>query len=178
MAGGGTRRPKLVEVELTQKARPRVVAALKTRPPHTARLTYYIPANLHAALAAQLASVVRELGGRPEVRVELLPQLPGVSYLPVGVRPHELASRGPEKLGRLAPHDPRWGHHRAGWGYRRPLYDNQLGHRLPTGGPPAQGQLAMGVALGLFLLSPLTCSPGRSARRSCASPGCAGGSWP
>ena len=25
----------------------------------------------------------------------------------------------------------------------RPLYDNQLGHRLPTGGPPATGQLSM-----------------------------------
>jgi hypothetical protein len=36
------------------------------------------------------------------------------------------------------------------------LYDNQLGHRLPSGGPPVQGQLAMGVAVGLFLLSPVT----------------------
>jgi hypothetical protein len=32
-------------------------------------------------LSAQLARVVRELGGRPEVRVELLPQVPGLSYL-------------------------------------------------------------------------------------------------
>jgi hypothetical protein len=32
-------------------------------------------AALHRALSAQLASVVRELGGRPEVRVELLPDL-------------------------------------------------------------------------------------------------------
>src|SRR5215217_2774578 len=32
----------------------------------------------------------------------------------------------------------------------------QLGHRLPSGGPPAQGQLAMGVAIALFLLSPVT----------------------
>jgi hypothetical protein len=72
---------ELVEVELTQKARPRVVAALKTRPPHTARITYYVPAALHAALSAQLASVVRELGGRPPVTVELLPRVPGVTYL-------------------------------------------------------------------------------------------------
>jgi hypothetical protein len=56
---------ELIEVELTQKARPRVLAALKTRPPHTARVTYYVPAELHAALSAQLASVVGELGGRP-----------------------------------------------------------------------------------------------------------------
>ena len=64
---------ELIEVELHQKARPRVVAALKTRPPHTARITYYVPAALHGALSAQLASVVRELSGRPEVAVELLP---------------------------------------------------------------------------------------------------------
>jgi hypothetical protein len=73
---------ELVEVELTQKARPRVVAALKTRPPHTAAVSYYVPAALHAALSAQLASVVRELGGRPPVTVEPLPQLAGVSYMP------------------------------------------------------------------------------------------------
>ena len=73
---------ELVEVELTQKARPRVVAALKTRPPHTAAITYYVPATLHAALSTQLASVVRELGGRPEVAVEELPQVPGVTYMP------------------------------------------------------------------------------------------------
>jgi hypothetical protein len=73
---------ELVEVELTQKARPRVVAALKTRPPHTAAISYYVPAALHAALSAQLASVVRELGGRPPVTVEPLPQLAGVSYMP------------------------------------------------------------------------------------------------
>jgi hypothetical protein len=75
---------ELVEVELTQKARHRLVAALKTRPPHTAAITYYVPAALHAALSAQLASVVRELGGRPEVVVEPLPQVPGVTYLPAG----------------------------------------------------------------------------------------------
>jgi hypothetical protein len=44
-----------------------------------------------------------------------------------------------------------------GWGHpARPLFDNQLGHRLPTGGPPARGELSMLVALGLFLLSPIT----------------------
>jgi hypothetical protein len=75
---------ELVEVELTQKARPRTVAALKTRPPHTARITYYGPAALHAALQAQLASVVRELGGRPLVTVELLPRVAGVTYLRSG----------------------------------------------------------------------------------------------
>jgi hypothetical protein len=75
---------ELVEVELHQKARPRLVAALKTRPPHTARVTYYVPAALHAPLSAQLASVVRELGGRPEVTVESLPQVPGVTYLAAG----------------------------------------------------------------------------------------------
>jgi hypothetical protein len=72
---------ELVEVELHQKARPRLLAALKTRAPHTARVTYYVPAALHAALSAQLARVVRELGGRPEVRVEPLPQVPGLGYL-------------------------------------------------------------------------------------------------
>jgi len=71
-----------VEVELRQKAHPRVLAALKTRAPHTARITYYVPTGLHSALSAQLASVVRELGGRPQVTVEPLPQVPGLSYLP------------------------------------------------------------------------------------------------
>jgi hypothetical protein len=75
---------ELVEVELHQKARPRLVAALKSRPPHTAAITYYVPAALHAPLSAQLASVVRELGGRPGVTVEPLPQVPGVTYLTVG----------------------------------------------------------------------------------------------
>jgi hypothetical protein len=74
---------ELVEVELHQKARPRLVAILKTRAPHTARITYYVSAALHAALSAQLASVVLELGGRPEVAVEPLPQVPGLGYLPV-----------------------------------------------------------------------------------------------
>jgi hypothetical protein len=66
---------ELVEVELHQKARPRLLAALKTRAPHTARITYYVPTALHAALSAQLAGVVRELGGRPEVAVQVLPDL-------------------------------------------------------------------------------------------------------
>src|SRR6266511_1673992 len=72
---------ELVEIELTRKARPRVLAALKTRAPHTARITYYVPAGLRAALTAQLAGMVRELGGRPDVRVELLPDL---DHLAVG----------------------------------------------------------------------------------------------
>jgi hypothetical protein len=75
---------ELVEVELTQKARPRLVAALKTRAPHTAAITYYTPAALEAPLSAQLASVVRELGGRPKVAVKLLPRVPGVTYMAAG----------------------------------------------------------------------------------------------
>jgi hypothetical protein len=65
----------------------------------------------------------------------------------------------PRSWGGWAPHDPRWGRHRPTWGWGhpgRPLYDNQLGHRLPSGGPPARGELSMLVALGLFLLSPIT----------------------
>jgi hypothetical protein len=65
----------------------------------------------------------------------------------------------PRSWGGWPPQDPRWGRHRPTWGWGhpgRPLYDNQLGHRLPTGGPPATGQLTMGVALALFLLSPVT----------------------
>ena len=65
----------------------------------------------------------------------------------------------PRSWGGWAPHDPRWGRHQPTWGWGhpgRPLYDNQLGHRLPSGGPPAQGQLAFGVAIALFLLSPVT----------------------
>ncbi len=75
---------ELIEVELHQKPRPRLLAALQTRPPHTARITYYVPARLQAALSAQLAGVVRELGGRPEVRVELLPPVAGPSHVPTG----------------------------------------------------------------------------------------------
>jgi hypothetical protein len=73
---------ELVEVELHQKARPRLLAILKTRAPHTARITYYVPAALQAVLSAQLARAVRELGGRPEVTVEPLPRVPGLGYLP------------------------------------------------------------------------------------------------
>jgi hypothetical protein len=65
----------------------------------------------------------------------------------------------PRSWGGWAPHDPRWGRHQPTWGWghpARPLFDNQLGHRLPSGGPPARGELSMMVALGLFLLSPLT----------------------
>jgi hypothetical protein len=46
----------------------------------------------------------------------------------------------PRSWGGWAPHDPRWGRHQRTWGWghaARPLYDNQLGHRLPSGGPPA-----------------------------------------
>jgi hypothetical protein len=60
------------------------VAAVKTRPPHTAAITYYVPVALHAPLSVLLASVVRELGGRPEVTVQPLPQVPGVTYLAGG----------------------------------------------------------------------------------------------
>ncbi len=69
---------ELIEVELHQKARRRVVAALKTLPPGTRLVTYYTTPDLHPTLSAQLGSVVRELGGSVPVRVELLPQIPGV----------------------------------------------------------------------------------------------------
>jgi hypothetical protein len=55
-------------------------------------------------------------------------------------------------------HDPRWPvqPHRGGWlGWPRPVRDNQLGYRLPSGGQPAAGSLPMLIAVGLFLLSPL-----------------------
>jgi hypothetical protein len=55
-----------------------VLAAFKSLPPGTRLVTYYVPPGLHAALTAQLASVVRELGGQVAVRVVLLPQIPGV----------------------------------------------------------------------------------------------------
>jgi hypothetical protein len=64
----------------------------------------------------------------------------------------------PRSWGGWAPHDPRWGRHQPTWGWghpARPLYDNQLGHRLPSGGPPAAGQMAMGVAIILFFASPV-----------------------
>ena len=44
---------ELVEVELHQKARPRLLAALKTRAPHTARITYYVPTALRAAVGVE-----------------------------------------------------------------------------------------------------------------------------
>jgi hypothetical protein len=62
----------------------------------------------------------------------------------------------PRGWGGWAPWDPRWGPHRAGWGYQRPLSGNQLGWRLPTGGPPGPGQTGLGVALVLFVLGPAT----------------------
>ena len=65
----------------------------------------------------------------------------------------------PRSWGGWHPQDPRWGRDQPTWGWGhpgRPVYDNQLGHRLPTGGPPAAGQLSMLVAIGLFLLSPVT----------------------
>jgi hypothetical protein len=70
---------ELVEIELHQKSRHRVLAALKTRPPHTALVTYYAPPGLLRPLDGLLASVVRELGGRPHVRVECLPTLGGLA---------------------------------------------------------------------------------------------------
>ena len=67
---------ELIEVELTQ-TRPAVVA-LKTRPPHTAAITYYAPAALQAALDAQLAGVCGS--GRPPLpHVQPLVQA-GTSY--------------------------------------------------------------------------------------------------
>ncbi len=70
---------ELIEVELHQKARRRVLAALKTLPPSTRLVTYYTTPELHDALSAQLSSVVRELGGAVTVRVELVPQIPGIA---------------------------------------------------------------------------------------------------
>src|SRR6266545_6885633 len=70
---------ELVEVELHQKARRRVVAALKSLPPGTRLVSYYTTPDLHPTLSGQLASVVRELGGSVPVRVELLPQIPGAA---------------------------------------------------------------------------------------------------
>jgi hypothetical protein len=69
---------ELVEVELHQKSRRRVVAAFKTLPPGTRLVTYYTPPELHPAISAQVASVVRELSGKVAARIELLPHIPGV----------------------------------------------------------------------------------------------------
>ncbi len=56
-------------------------------------------------------------------------------------------------------HDPRWPtqpHHGGwGWGWHRPVRDNQLGYRMPSGGQPAAGSLPLLIALGFFILSPL-----------------------
>ena len=56
----------------------------------------------------------------------------------------------------IAPHDPRQPGQHGPWGgwQQRPVYDNQVGHRLPTGGKPATGPLWVGLLL--FILSPLT----------------------
>jgi hypothetical protein len=70
---------ELVEVELHQKARRRVLATLKTLPPATRLVTYYTTAERHEVISAQLSSVVRELGGTVAVRVALLPQIPGIT---------------------------------------------------------------------------------------------------
>jgi hypothetical protein len=70
---------ELIEVELHQKARRRVVAALKNLPPATRLVTYYTTAELHEVISAQLSSVVRELGGSVTVRVALVPQVPGIA---------------------------------------------------------------------------------------------------
>jgi hypothetical protein len=69
---------ELVEVELHQKSRRRVLAAFKNLPPATRLVTYYVPPELHDAIAVQVGSVVRELGGQAAARVELLPQIPGI----------------------------------------------------------------------------------------------------
>jgi hypothetical protein len=54
---------ELVEVDLHQQARRRVLAALRTLHPGTRQVTYCTTPDLHLALTAQLASVVGELGG-------------------------------------------------------------------------------------------------------------------
>ena len=55
----------------------------------------------------------------------------------------------PRGWGGWAPHDPRWGHHRG------PVHPNQLGHRMPSGGPPPPGLGALWLALVLLIASPL-----------------------
>ena len=67
---------ELVEVELTHKAHPRVVAAVKTRPPHTASITYYVPVALHAPLSVLLASVVRSWAAVPRSWWSRCPRCP------------------------------------------------------------------------------------------------------
>ncbi len=60
--------------------RPAAASSPRSRPcrPSTRLVTYYTAPALQAAITAQLASVVRELSGQVAVRVELLPQIPGV----------------------------------------------------------------------------------------------------
>src|SRR4029453_3764482 len=85
------------------------------------------------------------------------PHLPGGwGWGCVGWHPED-----PRSWGGWHPQDPRWGRHQPtwGWGHGRPLYDNQLGHRLPTGGPPAAGQASLAVAIGLFPLSAVPLLP-------------------
>ena len=54
----------------------------------------------------------------------------------------------PRSWGGWAPHDPRWGR-------RGPVHPNQLGHRLPSGGPPPAGVAVLWLALALLVASPL-----------------------
>ena len=54
----------------------------------------------------------------------------------------------PRSWGGWAPQDPRWGH-------RAPVHPNQLGHRMPSGGPPPPGPAALWLALVLLVASPL-----------------------
>ena len=60
----------------------------------------------------------------------------------------------------IAPPDPRQpGHGQGGpWGgwQPRPTHDNQVGHRLPTGGRPVTASLSVWVGLALFVFSPTT----------------------
>jgi len=54
----------------------------------------------------------------------------------------------PRSWGGWAPHDPRWGR-------RAPVHPNQLGTRMPSGGPPPPGLGALWLALALLVASPL-----------------------
>ena len=55
----------------------------------------------------------------------------------------------PRGWGGWAPHDPRWGRHRG------PTHPNQLGYRMPSGGPPPPGLALLWLALVLLVASPL-----------------------
>jgi hypothetical protein len=63
----------------------------------------------------------------------------------------------PRNWGGWPPHDPRWGSRGpgAGWGPGRPVHPNQLGTRMPSGGPPPPGLGFLWLALVLLLASPL-----------------------